>query len=120
VSCIRTIGVVSIASSRAQFNQQVNAVVPFESTNGYYLFFALGALKEAMEAIGGGATMGNVNKTKFEGLEVLKPATSLLREFHEFCAPLFRQIQLLSVQNLRLRTARDLLLPRLMNGEITV
>jgi type I restriction enzyme S subunit len=120
VSCIGTIGVVSMTSARAQFNQQINAVVPFEGTYGYYLFFALRGLKEAMEAIGGGATMGNVNKTKFESLEVLNPAMSLLREFHEFCAPLFQQIQVLSVQNLRLRAARDLLLPRLMSGEISV
>lgn len=120
VSCIGTIGVVSMTSARAQFNQQINAVLPFEGTHGCYLFFALRDLKEAMEAIGGGATMGNVNKTKFEGLAVLKPATSLLREFHEFCAPLFQQIQLLSVQNLRLRTARDVLVPRLMSGEIAV
>lgn len=120
VSCIGTIGVVSMTSARAQFNQQINAVVSFEDTYGYYLFFALRNLKEAMEAIGGGATMGNVNKTKFEGIEILKPAMSLLREFQEFCAPLFQQIRVLSVQNLRLRSARDLLLPRLMSGDIAV
>jgi type I restriction enzyme, S subunit len=120
VSCIGTIGVVSMTSARAQFNQQINAVVPFEGAYGYYLFFALCDLKEAMEAIGGGATMGNVNKTKFEGLKVLKPTMSLLRQFQECCAPLFQQIQVLSVQNLRLRSARTLLLPRLMSGDIAV
>ena len=73
-----------------------------------------------MEAIGGGATMGNVNKTKFEGLDILKPATPLLREFHEFCSPLFEQLEVLQLQNQKLRAARDLLLPRLMSGEIAV
>ena len=52
-----------------------------------------------MEAIGGGATMGNVNKTKFERIAVLKPKMSLLREFHEVSLPLFQQIKALSVQN---------------------
>ncbi|MGH9890983.1 MAG: restriction endonuclease subunit S [bacterium] len=120
VSSIGTVGIVSMTSARAQFNQQINAVVPFEGTYGCYLFFALRDLKEAMEAIGGGATMSNVNKTKFESLKVVKPAVSLLHEFQEFCAPLFQQIQGLSVQNLRLRSARDLLLPRLMSGDIVV
>jgi type I restriction enzyme, S subunit len=118
VSCIGTIGVVSLTSARSQFNQQINAVVPFEDIYRYYCFFAFKNLKEEMEAIGGGATMGNVNKTKFQGLELLKPLNPLLREFHQFCAPLFQQIQVLSVQNQKLQAARDLLLPRLMSGEI--
>jgi type I restriction enzyme, S subunit len=118
VSCIGTIGVVSLTSVRSQFNQQINAVVPFEDAYRYYCFFAFKDLKESMEAIGGGATMGNVNKKKFESLKVLKPSMPLLRDFHEFCNPLFQQIQVLCFQNQKLRAARDLLLPRLMSGEI--
>ena len=64
--------------------------------------------------------MGNVNKTKFEGLILLKPPISLLCEFHEFCTPLFQQILVLQAQTQKLCTARDLLLPRLMSGEIAV
>jgi len=120
VSCIGTVGVVSLTSARSQFNQQINAVVPFEDAYRYYCFFAFGDLKESMEAIGGGATMGNVNKDKFENLKVLRPSMPLLRDFHEFCNPLFQQIQMLSIQNQGLRAARDLLLPRLMGGEIVV
>ena len=120
VSCIGTIGVVSLTSAPSQFNQQINAVVPFEDSYRYYCFFAFKDLKDSMEAIGGGATMGNVNKKKFESLKVLKPSMPLLREFHEFCNPLFQQIQVLSYQNQKLRAARDLLLPRLMNGKIAV
>jgi type I restriction enzyme S subunit len=120
VSCIGTIGVVSLTSVQSQFNQQINAVVPYEDCYLYFCFFAFKDLKAEMEAIGGGATMGNVNKTKFEGLEILKPAMPLLREFHEFCDPLFDQIKVLQTQTQKLLAARDLLLPRLMSGEIAV
>jgi type I restriction enzyme S subunit len=120
VSCIGTIGVVAIASTLSQFNQQINAVIPFDEGVRYYCFFAFKDLKQQMEAIGGGATMGNVNKTKFENLELLRPTISLLREFDNSCAPMFRQIHILALQNQKLRAARDLLLPRLMSGEITV
>lgn len=119
VSCIGTIGVVSITSARSQFNQQINAVMPFDEAYRYYCFFAFKNLKGGMEAIGGGATMGNVNKTKFEGLCVLKPSIFLLREFHDVCTPMFQQIQALSCQKIKLRAARDLLLPRLMRGDLT-
>jgi len=120
VSCIGTIGVVAITSCISQFNQQINAVAPWEECFRYYCFFALKDLKQQMESIGGGATMGNVNKTKFENLDVLRPRISLLREFDNSCSPMFRQIHVLALQNQQLRAARDLLLPRLMNGEITV
>ena len=118
ISCIGTIGVLSLTSERSQFNQQINAVVPFDPSYRYYCFYAFKDLKEQMEAIGGGATMGNVNKTKFESLKILKPPTSLIREFNDICDPMFQQILILSRQNLKLRAARDLLLPRLMSGEI--
>ena len=120
VSCIGTIGVVAIASTLSQFNQQINAVIPSDEGFRYYCFFAFKELKQQMEAIGGGATMGNVNKTKFENLELLRPTISLLREFDNSCAPMFRQIHILALQNQKLRAARDLLLPRLMSGEIAV
>jgi type I restriction enzyme, S subunit len=53
-------------------------------------------------------------------LEVFIPRTSLVREFTNIVAPCFEQIKLLRTQNEKLRAARDLLLPRLMSGEITV
>ncbi len=64
--------------------------------------------------------MGNVSKSKFENIELLRPNILLLRDFDDSCAPMFRQIHVLALQNQKLRTARDLLLPRLMSGQIAV
>lgn len=44
----------------------------------------------------------------------------LIEDFEAFAAPLFAQINILVESNEKLRTARDLLLPRLMSGEIAV
>ena len=120
VSCIGTVGIVALSSTRSQFNQQINAVIPFDEHCRYYCFFAFKDLRQRMEAIGGGVTMDNVNKSKFENLEVIRPTLRLLRDFDETCAPMFRLILTLSLQNEKLRAARDLLLPRLMSGEIAV
>ena len=49
---------------------------------------------------------------------MLEEAARILRNFDETCAPMFRQILTLSLQNDKLRTARDLLLTRLMSGEV--
>jgi type I restriction enzyme S subunit len=120
VSCIGTVGVVSITSETCQFNQQINAVVPFSDYYRYYCFFAFKNLKPRLDAIGGGVTMANVSKGKFENLDIICPARDLLQGFDEFCNPIFNQIQSLARQNQKLRTARDLLLPKLMSGEMSV
>jgi len=51
-------------------------------------------------------------------IPLLEEAARILCDLHEICAPMFRQILTLSLQNDKLRTARDLLLPRLMSGEV--
>ncbi len=120
VSCIGTVGVVSLTSELCQFNQQINAVIPMEDFLRYYSYFALKDLKPRLDAIGGGVTMANVSKSKFESMDVLRPTSALLRNFDEFSGPVFNQIKVLGQQNQKLRQARDLLLPRLMNGELAV
>jgi type I restriction enzyme S subunit len=61
-----------------------------------------------------------VQESCFEKFLTLVPPSTLLKVFTEVAKPTFRQIRLLHVQNGKLRMARDLLLPRLMSGEIAV
>jgi type I restriction enzyme S subunit len=120
VSCIGTVGVVTMNAGPAQFNQQINAVIVGEGNSNLYVFFALESIKPRLEAIGGGVTMANVSKTKFESVPVLIPSASRQSEFHEIAEPMFDQIEQLAKTNQKLAKARDLLLPRLMDGRIPV
>ncbi|SMO96088.1 restriction endonuclease subunit S [Ruegeria faecimaris] len=120
VSCIGTVGVTSMNATEAQTNQQINAVVPNETCSRYFAFFALEALKPRLEAIGGGVTMANVNKSKFSSLPVIVPNKILMDQFDETTVSIFDQVEKLSLQNRSLAQARDLLLPKLMSGEVTV
>jgi type I restriction enzyme S subunit len=56
----------------------------------------------------------------FERADVLVPSKSLVDTFNDFAEPLLAQSHNLRAQNQKLRVARDLLLPRLMSGEIAV
>ena len=67
-----------------------------------------------------GAAYPAVVAADFERAEILVPPKRLLQLFDEFSEPTFSQIQNLRQQNQKLRAARDLLLPRLMSGEIEV
>ena len=68
----------------------------------------------------GGAAQPNANAKVLAGAEILVPPPTLQRAFRDFVEPLIDQREILQLQNQRLRAARDLLLPRLMNGEIAV
>ena len=121
VSCIGTVGVVSLTSELSQFNQQINALVPFEEEYVYYLYFKFKSLKETLEALGSsGATMANVNKGKFESIKILNPDKKVIKLFHDKCEVIFRQILNLQYTNEKLVEARDILIPKLITGEIEV
>lgn len=121
VSCIGTVGVVSLTSELSQFNQQINGLIPKEENYLYYMYFKFKSLKEYLEALGSsGATMLNVNKGKFENIEVLEPSKEVLDKFTNICKPIFNSILNIQYQNDKLKEARDILIPRLISGEIEV
>jgi type I restriction enzyme S subunit len=68
----------------------------------------------------GGAAQPNANAQVLAAAEILVPAATLQRAFTDFVEPLVDQRETLQFQNEKLRAARDLLLPRLMSGEIIV
>jgi len=72
------------------------------------------------DLIGVGAIFASVTKKEFEAQEILNPPTRLANSFEEVSRPIDEQLRALSQQNQKLRAARDILLPRLMSGEIAV
>lgn len=72
------------------------------------------------DIIGGGAIFASVTKKEFSAQELLEPPERLKRAFEEVTVPCDEQLRVLYLQDQKLRAARDLLLPRLMSGEIAV
>ena len=67
-----------------------------------------------------GAAYPAVVSADFERATILVPPPAFVTAFDEFAEPLLWQIQNLHSQTQNLRQARDLLLPRLMNGELAI
>ena len=121
VSCIGTAGLVCISETLCQTNQQINSLVMENGLKLYYMYFTFLSLKEHLNNIGSnGATMTNVNKSKFENIEVVVPIDSLLDSFNIIANNTFVKIKNLSLQIRHLIEARDRLLPKLMSGKIEV
>lgn len=104
----------------ALLNQHLFRVEPNGRCSRAFLLFAL---RQALPEFGNqsvGATMKHIRKSALSTVTVRLPSHSLLTQFDEISMSVFKQIQNLRHQNQKLRAARDLLLPRLMSGELVV
>ena len=121
VSCIATVGLVNISHEWCQTNQQINSVILTKKSDLEFFYFSMKDIKSLLDGVGSnGATMTNVNKAKFSSVSILYPSENLVGKFHTFCQPIFNKILTLSRQIEYLVQKRDLLLPKLMSGEIEV
>ena len=121
VSCIGSAGVVAINAKPAHTNQQINSIVLKDSRNLEWLYFTCKFLKPTIELFGAtGATMTNLSKGKFEKLKILEPSMSIREKYHIMSLPIFQTIRVLQENNKALIHQRDLLLPRLMSGKLSI
>lgn len=69
VSCIATVGLVNIVAKECQTNQQINSVILKEEKDVYFFYESMLLMKSLLDGVGSnGATMTNVNKSKFENV----------------------------------------------------
>ena len=87
----------------------------------FLYFYLYSKQRELLQSVGDGSTQKNLNTTLVSRMKIILPDDNQLHNyFQEIIIPILSQVLLLSKQNTNLRNARDLLLPRLMNGEISV
>ena len=99
----------------------ITLVRPKTETGLHYFGMAVMAWEPRFSTMGRGATnQTELSRDTIGKAEILIPTHSLVQQFEEFAAPLFQQVVHLMAQSEKLRAARDLLLPRLMSGEIAV
>jgi type I restriction enzyme S subunit len=72
------------------------------------------------DMMGNGAIFASVTKDDMQGIELLCPPTSVVEAATQHFEPLHSEIATLSQQTQNLRCTRDLLLPRLLSGQIDV
>jgi type I restriction enzyme S subunit len=96
------------------------AAIRSRSSNQSFLFYQLRNHFFKEDLIGTGAIFASVTRAEFEGQKLLTPSKKLIQSFENASCPIDEQLRVLFLQNRKLRLARDMLLPRLMNGEVVV
>lgn len=73
VTCIGTIGKVGILHEEATCNQQINAIIPFDSVNYKYLGYAIFSIKDILTSKKNGPVVPIINKSQFSKFKVPVP-----------------------------------------------
>lgn len=121
VSCIATVGLVSINTKPSHTNQQINTVIPHNKSALFYLYQYIKNNEEFLKNMGrGGTTTLNVNTKSFSNIRLLIPSEIALEQFHGIVEGLFKKIEQNLHESRTLSLLRDTLLPRLMSGELEV
>ena len=82
------------------------------------IFFVYSLLQTVdFASLNNGGAIPTLNRNVLSNIEVIEPTDELQEMFAKIAEPQYQKIKNLEKQNDRLKTARDLLLPKLMSGE---
>lgn len=94
---------------------------PIDECASTYFGQALLNLEPVFSEMGKGATNQlELSRSDIGAVEIWQPPQHLYVEFHRLAGPMLVQAEQLSIANLSLQKARDLLLPKLMSGQLDV
>jgi len=115
------IGRTGILATPSTTNQASCALLPL-AERAHFIFTALyfREQREKLIGLGQGAAQTNISQQVVRALPITLPSRGLMTTFVEILLPVFEQTKTLQLQNQKLRAARNLLLPRLMGGELAV
>jgi len=116
-----TIGEIGILAEPAACNQACCAIIPKKDLSNEifaYLFFKDNKMR--LKSLSQGAAQNNVNQQVIREYPMILPSKNVMFQFITYVNPIMNAVKNLSLTNTNLIKARDLLLPRLMNGVIPV
>ncbi|MGL6064254.1 MAG: restriction endonuclease subunit S [Fusobacteriaceae bacterium] len=121
VSCIATVGLVSLNTKPSHTNQQINSIVPQNESTLFYFFNVIKTLEDKLKMIGSaGTTTLNVNKSVFENIKIVFPNLKIMETYNNFVENMYLKIKENQLEIQSLTQIRDTLLPKLMSGEVEV
>jgi len=93
-------------------------VKEFKGVSPYFAYHLLKAMD--LSRMNGGASVPTLDRKAVHRVDVVLPSGAVLSQFDEYVGNIFSGRKILDQQNEKLVQARDLLLPRLMSGEVEV
>jgi type I restriction enzyme S subunit len=116
-----TVGRMGITTRRSTCNQAALGFEPDEQQmTKWFLFHTLYGLRQEFNNKAQGAAQQNISKEKVAETAFIKPPFQVVTAFEQVADPLWSMMRNLQTKNRNLRATRDLLLPKLISGELDV
>lgn len=116
-----TIGRLGILAEPSTTNQACCAIIPKSKIFQYnYIFSYLKYYIEKIINLGMGAAQQNISQELIKDLKIKKPPEHLMNKFNNATLSFFELKKSLQQKNQLLQETRDLLLPRLISGKLSV
>jgi type I restriction enzyme, S subunit len=115
-----TVGKVVMPSMNMAMNQSCYALCGKQGISQPYLFLATREHVDYLKKNTGGATFDTIIVDTFKKMPVAKPGNEVIGRFSQLIQPKLELILNMLKKNNSLRRTRDLLLPRLISGEVDV
>ena len=113
------VGRINVANKRIVIGRGVSAIRHAKGHQSF-LLFQLKHLFQEEDSIGNGAIFKAVTKADMENIELIVPNFELINRFEKVASLVFANIKNLTARNETLRQTRDLLLPKLLSGQMTL
>ena len=114
-----TVGKVGMSGVPMAMNQSCYALVGKETHQLLVYFYTLKAV-DRLQHKASGAVFDAITTRDFESEQIMKLSDDDATAFLRVAEPMFQEVLNNNIENLRLSTLRDSLLPKLMSGEIDV
>lgn len=115
-----TIGAIGINTTPACTNQGFITCIPNENFPLTFMYHWLKLNKPHFELLATGATFAELTKGTFKKIKIIKPEKTLVEQYDEKVAPMFKEMESLLQKVVLLKQSRDLLLSRLISGKLSV
>lgn len=121
VSCIATVGLVSMNVRESQTNQQINSIIPKKDFYRYFLYLTMKSSYDLLHSMASGGTATfNLNTGDFSNISIQYSGDDYLKAFQSVVKSFFDKIFINQSQIHTIEKLRNTLLPRLMSGEVRV
>lgn len=115
-----SLGVYWWANGKALINQHLFRVEPYQEVSKEHFYYSLKEAVTDFRNRANGATMKHIKRSELDKVFYTKPNPEISNIFSNHISPILKQSIFLNKQNQKLKEARDILLPRLMNQTIEV
>lgn len=122
ITCIagslKSIGNVAMTDRKITFNQQINAIQPFENVDSLFLFWQLKINKNYVQTFSTSSMKKIITKGEFQEIEFLKPPFELQKKFSQIAS---KMSSIIEKENQKLKQMNDLhnsMMNKAFKGEI--